>query len=162
MALTSHKLPSSDDFARLEGELFARLERGHTRQVRRHRLVAAAAIVMVAAGGTVAAGTVANPAAQTNLTFCYPGSDTSSRPTEALPLDAQNAGGKQLPLDATRINDALASCTTVWQSGVLGTTVQHPTLQACIQDNLTVAVFRKSDDSESAADFCDNLGLSAP
>ena len=162
MAITSHKLPSAGDFARMEGELFTRLERSHTRRVRRHRLVAAAAAVLVVSGGSIAAGTVANPVAQSNLTSCYQGSDASSQVKSVAPISSQSTGGNQGPSDTARIDDAVQACTLVWQSGGLGAKVEHPLLQACIQDNLLVAVFRKSDDSVSASEFCDDLGMSAP
>jgi hypothetical protein len=161
MALTSHSLPSADDFARLEGELFTRLERSHTRQVRRHRFVAAAAIVLVAAGGTVAAGTVANQKQQNDFAYCYSGSDTSSQSAQITLPDDQGANSDPAaPPDAGRVQTAVTRCGQVWNAGVFGASTV-PTLQPCIQDNLLIAVFAKPD-SSSASVFCGNLGMSAP
>jgi hypothetical protein len=153
-----HKvLPSDEDFARMEGELFTRLERGHSRRIHRHRLVLVAAAALVVAGGSVAAGTVANPAAQTHLSYCYHGSDTSSAYSTTLMSDGQ----KRLPR-STSVAEALASCGSEWRQGFLGPK-SDPKIQACLEDNLLVAVFpRKPGDNSSAAQFCDDLGMSAP
>jgi hypothetical protein len=163
MAASSH-LPSSVDFDRMETELFQRIGVRHRRQVLRHRLVAAAAIVLLAGAG-VAAGTVANPSQQRNLAYCYSGDSLSSR--SAQNVLSNNFDPKSKPNarpSAAKVARAVALCDTVWQAGVFGPAVtKAPKLQPCIQDNLIVSVFpKKKNDSENADDFCGNLGLSAP
>jgi hypothetical protein len=163
MATSSH-LPSSVDFERMETELFQRITVRHRRQILRHRLVAAAAIVFLAGAG-VAAGTVANPSQQRNLAYCYSSDSLSSR--SAQNVLSNNFDPKSKPNarpSAAKIARAVALCDTVWEAGVFGSSVtKAPRLQACLRDNLIVSVFpKKKSDPESADDFCGKLGLSAP
>ena len=163
MATTSH-LPTPAEFERLEGELFKRINVHHRRQVLRHRLVAAAAIVVLAGAG-VAAGTVANPSQQRNLAYCYSGDSLSSQ--SAQNVLSNNFDPKSKPNarpSAAKVARAVALCDTVWEAGVFGSpATKAPKLQACLRDNLIVSVFpKKKNDSGSADDFCGNLGLSAP
>jgi hypothetical protein len=147
----------------METELFQRITVRHRRQVLRHRLVAAAAIVFLAGAG-VAAGTVANPSQQRNLAYCYSGDSLSSQ--SAQNMLSNNFDPKSKPSarpSAAKVARAVALCDTVWEAGVFGSAVtKPPKLQACLQDNLIVSVFPKKNDLETADDFCGNLGLSAP
>jgi hypothetical protein len=134
MAMTNHLLPDEKDFARMETDLFGRLERGHTRQVRRHRLVAAASIALLSVGG-VAGVTQANNVVVNRAAYCYSAADTGSASvqSEFAPAAADLTGS--------------------------GSTV--PPLQACIRNDQVVAVFPNRD-ATSADQFCENLGMSAP
>ena len=160
-------LPSTEDFAILEGALFDRITVRYRRQVRRHRLVAAAAVLIIA-GASVAAGTVANPQQQSNLAYCYQGATTNSRVAELL-LPNQFHPGSHPSVAATnaRVTTALLICESAWSGGAFNssTGAQHepvPKLQVCLRDDLIVSVFRKTNTGESAAAFCENLGQSAP
>jgi len=163
MMVASSHLPGSVDFDRMETELFQRIAVHHRRQVLRHRLVSAAAIVFLAGAG-IAAGTVANPSQQRNLAYCYSGDSLSSQ--SAQNMLSNNFDPKSKPNarpSAAKVARAVALCEAVWEAGVFGSTVtKAPKLQACLRDNLIVSVFPKKNDSESADDFCGNLGLSAP
>jgi hypothetical protein len=160
-------LPGPDDFVRLESELFARVTTRHRRQVLRHRLVAAAAVLVVAGAG-VAAGTIANPTQQSDLAYCYGGPSTSSQVAQALlPTNGifQSKPGHRP--SAALISRALSLCEGSWKSGFFDKTggvgpFPVPTLQVCLRDDLIVSVFRKPNAKESADAFCNNLGLSAP
>ncbi len=161
MAITSEELPSADDFARLEGELFTRIERSHNRQVRRRRFVAAGAAVLLVAGGSAAAGTIANPQVQSNVTYCYRGADVASGYAEDVNADEDANPTTSPRFGPKRIANAVGNCAAIWQEGIFGTKIEHPDLQACIQDNLIVAVFLR-DNTESAADYCEDQGMTAP
>jgi hypothetical protein len=160
-------LPSTDDFARLEGELFARITKRHRRQVLRHRLVAAAAVLVIAGAG-VAAGTIANPSQQVNLAYCYGGATPSSQVAQGmLPNNGAFRSKPGSKPSAARIANALALCEGAWKSGIFNKTSRPgpfpvPRLQVCLRDDLIVSVFPKKNGSESAEAFCSNLGLSAP
>jgi hypothetical protein len=161
--VTSSHLPSSSDFDRMENELFQRITVRHRRQVLRHRLVVAAAVVILGGAG-VAAGTVANPSQQRDLAYCYSGDSLSSQ--SAQNMLSNNFDPKSEPdvrPSAAKVARAVALCGGVWEAGVFGPAVaKPPKLQACLQDNLIVAVFPKKDSSEPAEEFCGDLGLSAP
>lgn len=158
-----NSLPSDAEFSRIENELFERITVRHRRQVVRHRLVAAAAIVVLAGAG-VAAGTIANPSQQRNLAVCYSADSISSQSAQSmLPnnLDLKSKSGTRP--SAAKIARAVVLCVSVWQDGVFGSpTTSPPKLQACLQDNLQIAVFPRKNRSESANEFCSSLGLSAP
>jgi hypothetical protein len=160
-------LPSSAEFERLEGELFARIGLSHRRQVLRHRLVAAA-IVLTFAGAGVAAGTIANPSQQANLAYCYGGTTPGSPVTQGvLPSNGvfqPRSGSKTSP---ARVARALALCEGSWKSGIFSKGNGNPPfpvprLQVCLRDDLIVSVFPKKNAQQSANAFCNNLGLSAP
>lgn len=156
MVTTNHSLPSEADFARLEGELFTRIDRKHRAQVLRHRL-AAVAIVAVVAGAGVAAGTVANPTQQNWNADCYSAASATADMT-ATSLSVKEIGSKP---SAASVTSAVAQCAALWQAGLFGAK-STPPLQACLGDNLVVAVFPRSDAGGSVASFCENLGMSKP
>ncbi len=158
-------LPDSDDFARLEADLFERIAVRHWRQVLRHRLVALAA-VLVLAGAGVAAGTIANPTLQSKSAYCYSGSNASSAFAQVgLANNAHFDSKPGTTPTAARIANAVLLCKGLWRSGVFSTGSRSgavPKLQACLRDDLIVSVFRKTKATTSAESFCNNLGLSAP
>jgi hypothetical protein len=161
MATTNHLLPDEKEFARMEAELFGRLEHSHTRQVRRHRLVAAASIVLLATGG-VAGVTEANHASVTSAAYCYSAANTNSTVSvgyygDALRKDGLSGGTERTEAAAL----AVVSCQAIWTTGVLGAGATAPPLQACVRNDQVIAVFPK-DDATPAGEFCDNLGMSAP
>jgi hypothetical protein len=152
-------LPSEEDFARIEANLFGKLERSHTRQVRRHRLVAAAAVIVVAASG-VAAATITDALTAQHVAFCYSTASTAGTPVTVQAPDAAptSDGGS-----ASAVPAALANCAAAWQSGVLSpsSTPSSPTLQACVRNDQLIAVFPKHTDASATA-FCAGLGLLVP
>jgi hypothetical protein len=156
MVTTNHSLPSEADFARLEGELFARIGRKHRGQVLRHRL-AAAAIVVAVAGAGVAAGTVANPTEEHTFANCYAAASTSSAliPTQF----AKN--NYYIQPSSANVARAVRQCGALWDAGLYGSASQ-PRLQACLADNLVLAVFPRTKAEGSVAEFCEKLGMSAP
>jgi hypothetical protein len=160
-------LPGSADFDRLESQLFERISVRYRRQVMRHRLVAVAAVLVVAGAG-VAAGTVANPTLQTRVAYCYGGDSTSSRVSELeLPNNKEFATKPGAKATSAQVANAVALCGSIWRQGVFSGSSpsaphQVPQLQACLRDDLVVSIFRKTDAGESADSFCNNLGLSAP
>jgi hypothetical protein len=165
MATTNHSLPSDSDFARLEGELFSRIDRHHRRQVVRHRLVAAAIAVAIAGAG-VAAGTIANPTQESKYAYCYGSANTTSQPvTTILSVHAGLQGSNNsLKPSTAKLARAVMQCSTLWSSGVFGAgnSASVPRLQACLRDDLVIAVFPRKESDGTAARFCENLGLSAP
>jgi hypothetical protein len=160
-------LPSSDDFIRLEGEVFERISTRHRRQVLRHRLVAVAAVIVIAGAG-VAAGTIANPTQQSKFAYCYQGSTTNSRVAQlGFPTNRGYATRPGSSVNPEQVANALFLCEGAWQNGIFDSTGDTgpfpvPRLQVCLRDDLIVSVFRKSNAAESAETFCNNLGLSAP
>jgi hypothetical protein len=162
MATTNHLLPDEKEFARMEAELFGRLEHSHTRQVRRHRLVAAAAVVLLAGGG-VAGVTEANQPMVSRAAYCYAGPDTNSQELLGQYFDPRLHGGDSPSADlrAKAVEQALRSCGSIWESGLLGAGATAPPLQACVRNDQVIAVFPKND-ATPAGEFCDNLGMSAP
>jgi hypothetical protein len=160
-------LPSSADFARIEDKLFTRINQRYRRQVLRHRLVAVAAVLVVAGAG-VAAGTIATPSQQERFAYCYGGSTTSSHSVQ-LALTYQSKAGSDPTAGASKKREAgaLLLCRSAWKGGVLNTTSSTgpfavPPLQVCVRDDLALAVFRKPSGDINATTFCENLGLSAP
>ena len=162
MATTNHSLPSEEEFARIEGELFTRIGRRHRRQVLRHRL-AAVAVVIVAAGAGVAAGTVANPTQESQYAYCYSSDSTTSHDQTAI-LSVRSVRDSALRPSAAKVARAVSLCDGLWTAGVFSPSplVTAPKLQACLRDDLTIAVFPRNGSGSSAADFCNSLGLSAP
>ncbi len=160
-------LPGPDVFDRLEGELFGRIATRHRRQVLRHRLVAVAAVLVIAGAG-VAAGTIANPTQQSKFAYCYQGSTTSSRVAQfGFPTNRGYATTPGSSVNPKQVANALFLCEGAWQNGIFDTTggtgpFAVPRLQVCLRDDLIVSVFRKPKAAESADAFCNNLGLSAP
>jgi hypothetical protein len=161
------ELPTASDFARIEGELFARIEVRHRRQVLRHRLVAAAAVLVIAGAG-VAAGTVASPVQQSKSAYCYSGDSPSSRLAQlTLPISKDFDSKPGTIATAAQVDNALTLCKTVWRFGAFSRSSKSgpfpvPKLQVCLRDDLIVSIFRKPATPESAEEFCGNLGLSAP
>jgi hypothetical protein len=159
MAITPSMLPSEEDFARIEAKLFGRLERSHTRQVRRHRFVAAAAVVAVAGAGLAAAAITDGLTAQ-HVAYCYSSASTAGTPVTVQAPDAAptSDGGS-----ASAVPVALANCAAAWQSGALSpsSTPSSPTLQACVRNDQLIAVFPRTS-AESLDAFCTGLGLTAP
>jgi hypothetical protein len=160
-------LPNSADFARIEDQLFARIGVAYRRQVVRHRLIAVAAVVILAGAG-VAAGTTATATQQGRFAYCYEGSTTASK-VAPLILDDQSNKGSNPAAGSTKAREAnvLLICQGAWRNGVFNTTSASPPfavpkLQACVRDDLAVSVFRRGSSTLSAAAFCDRLGLSAP
>jgi hypothetical protein len=162
MATTNHLLPDEKEFARMEAELFGRLEHSHTRQVRRHRLVAVASIVLLAGGG-VAGVTEANQSVVSRAAYCYAGADTNSQHSLGQISGAAALNNDTSAPDVRAKVAALAvqSCAAVWAIGLLGSTTTAPPLQACVRNDQVIAVFPK-DGATTPAEFCDNLGMSAP
>jgi hypothetical protein len=164
---TDSYLPSAADFNRLEGGLFSRITVRHKRQVLRHRLVAAAALLVVAGAG-VAAGTIASPSQQSRFAYCYSGSTTSARVAQLLLPTGTKAEVKSgAAATASRASNALVMCRTAWQGGAFNTSSSTdpfpvPKLQVCLRDDLIISVFRKPNGSQTADAFCNHLGLSAP
>jgi hypothetical protein len=160
------ELPSAGDFTRIEGELFARIDARYRRQVVRHRLVAVAAILVVAGAG-VAAGTIVNPTQQSHFAYCYDGSTTSARNVQlALTFEAKPGANPAAGISEAQAANAKQICAAAWSGGIFSSSSGSgpfavPALQACVRDDLTVSVFRKPN-SETARGFCDNLGLSVP
>ncbi len=152
----------------MEDELFGRLERSHTRQVRRHRLVAAASIVLLAGGG-VAAVQVANNTAVSYSAYCYATANADAQSTQVtLPVDEVKVDGSSLRHAGVSavVNLAVRHCLVLWQGGFFdaGSTsgqTTDPKLQACVRNDQVIAVFPKAIGG-SADDFCTNLGMSAP
>jgi hypothetical protein len=165
MVTTNHSLPSDTDFARLEGELFARVGRRHRRQVLRHRLVAAAAAVAIA-GASIAAGTIANPTREAKFAYCYAAASTASQSqTTILSVKSGLEGANDsLKPSAAKVKSAVTLCGGLWSAGVFGDTSagKMPRLQPCLRDDLVIAVFPRKNSDGSAARFCENLGMSAP
>jgi hypothetical protein len=160
-------LPSTADFARIEGQLFDRIAVRYRRQVLRHRLVAVAAVLVVAGAG-VAAGTIANPTQQSNFAYCYDGANTGANVADlGLPTNEKFTTGHSKTATAAQVATALALCKSVWRDGGFirssaAGPYPVPNLQVCLRDDLIISVFRKTDTGESADAFCSNLGLSAP
>jgi hypothetical protein len=161
------ELPSSTEFARIEGELFERIAIRYRRQALRHRLVAVAAVLVLGAAG-VAAGTTVNTSQQGRFAYCYSGPTTNSRVAQ-LALTYESKAGSNPVAGATkaRAASALFICSAAWRGGVFNRSSSSgpfpaPKLQVCVRDDLIVSVFRKTNATESADAFCDNLGLSAP
>jgi hypothetical protein len=169
MSTAHHVLPDEAEFARMESELFTRLEHGHARQVRRHRL-GAVGVVLVLAGTSIAAVTVASVPAQTNLAYCYSAPSTSSSSNQVATADFAGTSGRATGAASQvhRIANALARCGQAWQTGVFAApsvnSVRHsiPTLQACIRNDQVIAIFPKKNAATPAAAFCDAVGMSAP
>ena len=161
------EVPSVDDFVRLERALFDRITLRHHRQILRHRLVAAAAILVLAGAG-VAAGTIANPTQQSKFAYCYSGDTANSRLAQLILPNNKDFDSKPgTTATAAQVANASALCKGLWRSGVFGTSSQSgpfavPKLQVCLRDDLIVSVFRKPTASQSADAFCSKLGLSAP
>jgi len=158
-------LPSSADFARIESQLFDGIDVRYRRQVLRHRLVATAAILVLAGAG-VAAGTVANTHEQTNVAYCYGGTSTSAQQSQLeLPTNKDFSTKAGTKTTTAQVSNAVALCASLWRQGVFSTSPGGssavPALQACLRDDLVVSIFRKVR-SENADTFCNNLGLSAP
>jgi hypothetical protein len=154
-------LPSPAEFAALETDLFDRIAVRYRRQVLRRRL-AATAVVLAVAGGGIAAGTVANTRQQRDLATCYSADSLSSRSAQDLISNGVDPAPGHRPSTA-RVESAVAMCVTLWKSGVFGTpSSTQPILQACLQDNLVIAVFPRKAGSPGAEAFCNNLGLTAP
>jgi hypothetical protein len=159
-------LPDAADFAAIETRLFARIDTRYRRQVMRHRLIAVAAVLVVAGAG-VAAGTIANPQQQGTFAYCYHGANASSRVADlSVPSNEKFHSKAGTTATAAQVENALALCRSVWQDGgfnksAAGGPYPVPNLQVCLRDDLIISVFRKSN-SESADAFCNNLGLSAP
>jgi hypothetical protein len=162
MAITKPLLPNAEDFARMEAELFGRLERSHTRQVRRHRLVAAASIVLLAGGG-VAAVQVASTPAVSHEAYCYATADANARTVEASRPTVVGSNLTAAQVLADRVTQATSDCLLVWNAGIFSDSkvITVPQLQACVRNDQVIAVFPKAT-ADSATDFCDNLGMSAP
>jgi hypothetical protein len=162
MATTNHLLPDEKEFARMEAELFGRLEHSHTRQVRRHRLVAVASIVLLASGG-VAGVTEANQVAVARVAYCYSAANTNSRHAMAQYIDAHSQSDNSSISDALAMSAGLAveGCDAIWSTGYFGSTATAPPLQACVRNDQVIAVFPKND-AATTAQFCDSLGMSAP
>jgi hypothetical protein len=159
MSEINHTLPDEQEFARMEGELFWRLERSHTRKLRRHRLVLAASVVALSAAG-VAGVTQANSTAVNHAAYCYASASTGSKSIQAqFAPQANNLTGTAQRVRSAQL--AVASCGVAWTTGVLGSGAGIPPLQACIRNDQVVAVFPKAG-ADSAAGFCENLGMSAP
>jgi hypothetical protein len=152
-------LPDEQDFARIEGELFEKLERSHSRKARRHRLVIAASVVVLAGAG-VAGVTQANGTAVNRAAYCYSAANTGSKSIQAQSApDASNLTGAAQRARSAKL--AVDTCGDAWNAGVLGSGTSIPPLQACIRNDQVVAVFPSS--GAVAADaFCSNLGMSAP
>jgi hypothetical protein len=169
MAITSHSLPGEEDFARMEASLFVRLERSHTRQVRRHRLVAAASVVLLAGAG-IASVTQANGLVVSNAAYCYAAASTSSRSVQVEAPDVHMGGGK-IAAAKSRAGSVIVAerhCLDAWEVGIFAASsgsspqvITVPVLQSCIRNDLVVAVFPK-DSGESADQFCNDLGMNAP
>jgi hypothetical protein len=171
MVTTPLTLPGADEFARMEHELFTRLERSHTRKVRKHRLIAGVAAIALASGG-VAAVTVATQSIQDYSAYCYSLPDTGAPSVQLTSPSDTIVDGKaasKVPLPA-RFADGVAGCQAAWSQGFFargdqnatGKVFDIPELQACLRDDLAIAVFPKKDAAESAADFCSALGMSPP
>jgi hypothetical protein len=164
---TQSGLPGPDDFARLEGQLFERLTVRHRRQVLRHRLVATAAVLVVAGAG-VAAGTIASPTQQSKFAYCYSGDTTNSRLAQlTLPNNKDFDSKPGTTATSAQVANAAALCKSAWRDGVFNTTsspgpFRVPKLQVCLRDDLIVSIFRKTKAAEASETFCNNLGLSAP
>lgn len=169
MSTAHHLLPDAGEFARMETELFSRLERGYTRQVRRHRIVAAGAIVLLAGGG-VAGVTVANTPSQSWLAYCYATADTGAQTVAVSSANVEGEHGAPAVTQklGDRIANAVSRCGAVWEAGVFSPTtsssVTHsiPLLQPCIRNDQIIAIFAKGSADETAALFCGDLGMSAP
>jgi hypothetical protein len=161
------ELPTSAEFSRIESQLFDRIAKVHRRQVARHRLVAAAAILVLAGAG-VAAGTVANPTQQSKFANCYEGGNTNSRLAQvAFPTNRGFVTKHETRPSAAQISNALFLCKSLWSGGGFNPGSSSgpfavPALQVCLQDNLVVSIFRKTDTTENADAFCGRLGMSAP
>jgi hypothetical protein len=161
--VTNSQPPNDADFARMEGELFDRITVRHRRQVVRHRLLAAAALVVVAGAG-VAAGTIANPSQQRDTASCYGGDSLTSQVSQGAASNNTDFSVKTgVPPSAAKVARVVSMCGNLWEAGRFGSPqTTAPKLQACLQDNLVIAVFPKKNASESADAFCTKLGLSAP
>jgi hypothetical protein len=161
MATTSQLLPDEKDFARMETELFGRLEHSHTRQVRRHRLVAVASIVLLASAG-VAGVTESNQVSVSRAAYCYSAASTNSQQVLGQDIDpvAPGSDSSTAGLRAKAVAQAMQSCAAVWSTGAFGSTTAPP-LRACVRNDQVIAVFPKND-ATAAGEFCDNLGMSAP
>ena len=143
MAEAQNHLPSDAEFARIESELFERITVRHRRQVMRHRLAALAAVFVIAGAG-VAAGTVATPREQADLANCYSAASTSSQDAQSA---VPNNGKLHTPAgsrpNTAKIARAVEICAAGWEAGIFGSPSKTaPKLQACLQDNLVIAVFR--------------------
>ncbi|MEJ1230806.1 MAG: hypothetical protein WDM88_09710 [Galbitalea sp.] len=157
--------PSESDFARVENELFSRIDRRHRRRVLRHRLVAAA-VALGLAGAGVAAGTIANQTQQSRFAYCYAADSVSSRSIQSVipTLTISQSTTTGVRPSATRIALAVRICHGAWTVGVFsaGAGKKIPALQPCLRDDLVIAVFPRRNEGLSAAAFCDELGLTAP
>jgi hypothetical protein len=164
MATTNHSLPSESDFARLEGELFTRIDRRHRGQIVLHRLIVSAA-VLVLAGAGVAAGTTASPTQQTTVAYCHAKASASSEvASTALSLDALAKQNGSLRPSSAKIARAVAQCGGVWRAGVFTTvsTKSVPKLQPCLRDDLVISVFPRKHLGGNPEAFCEQFGMSAP
>jgi hypothetical protein len=161
--MASSPVPNEHDFVRIEEQLFTRIGERYRRQVVRHRLIGAGVLVLIAGAG-VAGGTVASAKQQRDSASCYRGDSLSSNSVQADGAgnidDGAKVGTRPTP---AKIEHVVLLCESDWEGGVLGKpTPTPPKLQACLQNNLVIAVFPKRDESLRADTFCNNLGLTAP
>lgn len=147
----------------MERELFGRLERGHTRQVRRHRLVAAASIVVLAAGGIAGVQIASVPAISHNA-YCYASADAKARVVQASRPTENNEGESAAEIMSDRVAQANADCLLAWNAGIFGDSgkvITVPPLQTCVRNDQIIAVLPNTAGTEPAA-FCTSVGMNAP
>jgi hypothetical protein len=154
----------------MEASLFTRLERSHSRQVRRHRLVAAASVVVLAGAG-VASVTQANTVVVSNAAYCYSADSSGARAVQVEAPDVHFLKGGNIPGAKSRVhaaNVALDQCNALWAGGFFapsgsasGQVITVPVLQSCIRNDLVVAVFPENS-AATPDQFCNDLGMNAP
>jgi hypothetical protein len=166
MATRAEDVPSSEEFEALERRLFTSIDRRQRRRALGHRLALSAAVVAIA-GASIAAGTVVTPRQEAGVAYCYAGSSTTSQRAEvALPDAKVHIVQGQRP-SASHVADAVRQCGSVWRVGVFSTSTKSgtfpvPRLQACVRDDLALAVFPKLGSQATPSAFCSKLALTAP
>jgi hypothetical protein len=166
MATRTEDVPSSEEFESLERRLFTSIDRRQKGRVLRHRLVLSAAVVAIA-GASIAAGTVVTPRQEAGVAYCYAGNSTTSQRAEvALPDAKVHIVQGQRP-SASHVTAAVRQCGSVWRLGVFSQSSKSgsfpvPRLQACVRDDLAIAVFPKHGSQASPSAFCSKLALTAP
>jgi len=166
-------VPDDAAFARIERDLFAKIDATGTVRAAHHRLVAvgAAAVILAGTGGT-AWVTLATQEMRSHTAYCYAQADANSRFTQVgSPSNATGSDGTPVSLSAPqdRFTAAVDNCAAVWSIGFFesatppkddGSTYAVPNLLACVRSDQVPAVFpRDRSDGLTDQEFCRDLGL---
>lgn len=154
-----------------EQTMLRRLDAATRLRAIRHRLLAGAIALTVAASGTIAAVTVANQTMQSQTAYCYSEPSVDSRYTQvASPSTVTTPDGEELTITTDdRIAAAVEKCAAVWRVGFfdsLNAPVDDwvdsdvPPLIACVRPDQVPAVFPRGPSAASDLEFCRGIGMS--